>query len=126
MPVRENRVFHIFFPYYCYYFLIKQFKYILSNNTLKVEKEGKSYTEVVSLESALQSVSDKIGKNSIYKVTEARMAYRKKIINEMDFENEYEGIPCWIIRCENQVDGKETRFYINLINGNIDYQTSLS
>ncbi|MBQ3545004.1 MAG: hypothetical protein IJA34_08485 [Lachnospiraceae bacterium] len=101
-------------------------QYILLNNTLKFEKEGKSVSEVVSLESALQCVSDKIGKNSIYNVTEARMSYRRKIINDRQFENEYECIPCWIIRCENQVDGRETRFYINLINGNIDYKTSYS
>ena len=101
-------------------------QYILLNNTLKFEKEGKPAAEVVSLESALQSVSDKIGKNSLYNVMEARMAYRKKIINDRQFENEYECIPCWIIRCENQVDGRETIFYINLINGNIDYQTSYS
>ena len=101
-------------------------QYILYNNTLKFEKDGESVSKVVSLESALQCISDKVGRNSVYNITEARMSYRKKNINDMLFEQEYECIPCWIIRCENQVDGRETIFYIRLINGNIDYKTSLS
>ena len=39
---------------------------------------------------------------------------------KFEFMNE----PCWIIRCVNQTDMKETIFYINLINGKLDYVTS--
>lgn len=100
-------------------------EYCLYMNTLKQEKEGDNSDMVVSLDSALELISGHVGKNSMYKVKEARMAYRTEIINDADYENEYLEIPCWIIRCENLNDGRGVYFYINIINGNMDYVTVL-
>ncbi|MBQ3545005.1 MAG: hypothetical protein IJA34_08490 [Lachnospiraceae bacterium] len=102
--------------------------YVVYGNTLLNEKKGDSVEKVVSLKSALQLVSNQIGKNSVYEVIETKMAYRREIINDkcQNYNEEYEGKPCWIIICENQVDGSRTVFYINLINGQLDYQVLIS
>ena len=92
-----------------------------SGNGHCMECVGQPITEVISMESALQLVSDSIGMNSHYEVEEISMIFRRKIINDTLYQQEYTGIPSWKIRCINKADGKETRFYIDLKTGRLDY-----
>lgn len=95
-------------------------------NGFKVEETGDKSFEVVSLESAISQISNKIGQNSEYDVECIEMAYRQKIVKyETDYA-EFKGIPSWYIRCRNKNSGIATIFYINLMDGNISYQTDKS
>ena len=91
-------------------------------NGNEMEKIGEEFSKVVSLKSAFQLISEKIGKNSKYEVKEIAMIFKRKILNGTIYQEDIKGIPTWLIRCENKADGMETRFYINLNNGKLDYE----
>lgn len=95
-----------------------------SGNAKRMEYVGKPITKVVSLDSALEKISNSLGKNSKYKIEEISMIFRRKIVNDTLYQQEYTGIPCWKIRCTNIADGRETRFYINLKDGKLEYYLS--
>ena len=92
-------------------------------NGFEVEETGNKSYEAVSLKSALDKVSDKIGNNSKYEVQRIEMIYRQQIVTyETDYA-EFKGIPCWRIQCKNQSNDMITMFYINLFDGSISYST---
>ncbi|MDE6232095.1 MAG: hypothetical protein K2M60_01930 [Lachnospiraceae bacterium] len=94
-----------------------------TGNGFVVEETGKKSYEAVSLKSAMDKVSDKIGNNSKYEVQRIEMIYRQKIVAYENNYAEFKGIPCWRIQCKNQSNDMITMFYINLIDGSISYIT---
>lgn len=93
-----------------------------NGNTDLIEKTGDEIKQVISLESALDIISDQIGENSEYDISKIEIIYRRKIINQaMADGTEYTGIPCWKVTAKNQSDQKDTYFYIDLQNGTITY-----
>lgn len=95
-----------------------------TGNAKRMQYVGKPIKKVVSLDSALEKISNSLGKNSKYKIEEISMIFRRKIVNDTLYQQEYTGIPCWKIRCTNIADGRETRFYINLKDGKLEYYLS--
>lgn len=94
-----------------------------SGNRFTVEETGNKSDEVVSLNSAMDIVSDRIGNNSRYEVQSIEMIYRQQMIAyETDYA-EFKGIPCWRIQCRNESNDMITVFYINMFDGSISYIT---
>ncbi len=83
--------------------------------------EEKSFVECVSLQSALQLVSQSIGSNSEYKIFKIETIYRNKIIDGE--KNIFYGIPCWKISGRNITSDEEINFYVNMENGELDYES---
>lgn len=94
-----------------------------SGNGLVVEETGQKSYEVVSMKSAMDKVSEKIGSNSKYEVQRIEMIYRQQIVAYETDNIEFKGIPCWQIQCKNESNNMITIFYINLIDGRISYIT---
>ena len=93
-----------------------------SGNGLEMHQIGDGITKVVSLKSALEIISSNIGKNSKYEINEISMIFRRKIYDQTSYRENYLGIPHWLIRCKNVADGKEISFYVNLVNGKMEYK----
>lgn len=89
-------------------------------NVMKIERTGESSDKMVSMESALDKISDTIGSNSKYEIESMEMIYRQKI---KVLGSELTGIPCWLVRGKNKSNDVMTRFYVGLLDGRISYET---
>lgn len=87
------------------------------NGTI-VEKE--EITEMISLSSALELLSEKIGENTVYEVRGIELVYRNCEIPE-EQKAEIDDIlePKWKIITINQNDDKYTLFYVDVVTGEI-------
>lgn len=82
--------------------------------------ETKEISEMVSLESALDMLSEQIGANSVYDIYGIELAYRSTTPLK-DMASELDGIlsPVWKVIAKNQNDDKYTLFYIKVDTGEI-------
>ena len=86
-------------------------------NGSEIKETGEKITTSLSLAQALQIVSENIGMAVDYKVNSIELAYRVK---EQENPEEYYAYPVWEIEAVNNVDKKENRFYVNVVNGEIE------
>lgn len=89
-------------------------------NGYKVELTGEPSDRMVSMESAVDKISDTIGNNSKYDIESIEMVYRRKIVTLV---HEFKGIPCWKVRSRNLNNDTLTVFYVNLLDGQVSYET---
>lgn len=89
-------------------------------NGWKVEMAGEPSDIMVSMESALEKISDTIGNNSKYDIESIEMVYRQKIIS---LSKQLRGIPCWKVGSRNLNNDTFTAFYVNLLDGQVSYET---
>lgn len=82
--------------------------------------ENKEISEMISLGTALQILSEKIGENSIYDVYGVELIYRNCAITE-EHKDELDDIlsPKWKIITVNQNDDKYTLFYVDVVTGEV-------
>lgn len=95
-------------------------EFLGGGNGWKVEMAGEPSDRIVSMESALEKISDTIGNNSKYDIESIEMVYRQKIIL---LDEQLKGIPCWKVKCRNISNDTLTIFYVNLLDGKISYET---
>ena len=93
-----------------------------SGNGHEMSKIGEEITEVISLKSVLELISSKIGNNSQYEITEISMIFRRDVKERKLYQQEYTGIPHWLVRGKNLNDGREVRFYVNMADGKLEYK----
>lgn len=93
------------------------------NNYNKLIKTSKAITEIVSLDSALQALSENIGSNSRYEVKSIEMIYLRNALdgNILNTEN-WEGKPAWKVECTNDNDDTNYIFYVDMQTGRIQYE----
>ncbi len=83
-------------------------------------KTTKTITEIITLESALNLLSKKIGSNSVYDVYGIELTYREYVLPEDKKEDIDEVLkPVWKIITINQNDDKYTIFYVDVVTGDI-------
>ena len=75
-------------------------------------------TEIISLKKATEYISQKIGDNTVYTVLEIELSYVGKEITEEDSWFE-ELSPAWMFITVNQTNGKEVRFYVDALTGEV-------
>ena len=94
-----------------------------SNNYNKLIKTSKAITEIVSLDSALQALSENIGSNSRYEVESIEMIYLRNALdgNILNTEN-WEGKPAWKVACINDNDDSNYIFHVDMQTGRIQYE----
>ena len=74
--------------------------------------------KVISLDTALGLLSERIGENSVYDVHNVEMVYRAiYTLDEKNAEEIY--TPRWNVATINQNDNKYTIFYIDAVSGEI-------
>lgn len=95
-------------------------EFLGGGNGWKVEMSGEPSDRIVSMESALDKISYTIGKNSKYDIKSIEMVYRQKIIL---LDEQLKGIPCWKVRSRNLNNDTLTVFYVNLLDGQVSYET---
>lgn len=95
-------------------------EFLGGGNGWKVEIAGEPSDRIVSMESALDKISDTIGNNSKYDIVSIEMVYRQKIIL---LDEQLKGIPCWKVRSRNLNNDTLTVFYVNLLDGKVSYET---
>lgn len=81
----------------------------------KVEESENTYV-IISLDTALNNISDSIGENSQYKVKEIELGY--SATDDME-NNLISAKPVWIIYADNESDTRETRFYVDVRTGEV-------
>lgn len=94
---------------------VTQFWAISCNEQVEKMQE---ITEIVSLKKATEYISQKIGDNTVYTVLEIELSYVGNGITEEDrwFE---ELSPAWMFITVNQTNGKEVRFYVDALTGEV-------
>lgn len=95
-----------------------------TNFGIHIEQENTAMKEIISMESAIQILSEKAGQNSRYCVESIEMAYRQVVTDRID--NSYlvkmDCVPVWKILCRNDNDQKETVFYVDMKTGQLTYR----
>lgn len=86
--------------------------YVNYGNGEEVQDTGEPITECLTLDEAFTIVSENIGVAAEYTVNSIEISYRVK-------EDGY-GYPVWELETVNNVDKKETRFYVNAVSGEIE------
>lgn len=82
--------------------------------------ETQKITEMITMDEAIQILSDNIGENSVYDVYGIELVYRQCIIPETR-QGQVDAIlkPCWKMITVNQNDDKYTLFYVDVVTGEI-------
>lgn len=82
--------------------------------------ETEKITQMISMDKALQLLSEEIGENSIYDVYGIELVYRECAIPDERVE-QVDAIlkPCWKVITVNQNDEKYTLFYVDVVTGEI-------
>lgn len=86
------------------------------NRTVEVTD---AYSEILSPERAAEYLSQKIGDNTVYTVTGVELSYRIKDVGEAGGVEDEE-TPVWTFLTVNQTSGQETRFYVDVVTGQVD------
>ena len=85
-------------------------------NLNRKAEESEKTNVIVSLDTALNNISDSIGENSQYKVKAIELGY--SAIDDME-NNLISAKPVWIIYADNESDTRETRFYVDVRTGEV-------
>lgn len=121
MKEQEKRM--ISYDLACLYIMGKNQRgdYMNYTQNKNIEEVGEGITKCIPLKYALEIVSNNIGVASSYKVKSIGIAYRTVVEKADAIENnEYSAYPVWEIETENEMDHKETRFYVNAVDGTIE------
>ena len=86
--------------------------YVNYGNGKEIQDTGEVITECLTLEEALTIVSENIGAAAEYTVNSIEISYR--------IRGDGYGYPVWELETVNNVDKKETRFYVNAVSGEIE------
>lgn len=88
-----------------------------------IEKAGEELHNIVSLDSALNILSENIGENSTYSVYGIEIVYQISDDASSTEENKiYYGKPVWKIMSKNLNDDKYTWFYVDLQTGELNHR----
>lgn len=90
---------------------------LLCNNEVQ---EMQEISEVIPLERATEYISRKVADNTVYTVNRIELSYKGK--EEYTEDGSYYEIwtPKWIFFTTNETNGKETRFYVDVVTGEVD------
>ena len=90
---------------------------LLCNNEVE---EMQEISEVIPLESAAEYISRKVADNTVYNVNKIELSYKGK--EEYAEDGSYYEIwtPKWIFFTTNETNGKEVRFYVDVVTGEVD------
>lgn len=89
-------------------------------------EEIQEITEIISLERAAEYISQKIGDNTVYTVEEIELSYVGKSVEEEgeDYSVLVEEMwPAWLFITVNNTNGKEVRFYVDAVTGEVSKRT---
>ena len=90
---------------------------LLCNNEVE---EIQEISEVIPLERATEYISRKVADNTVYTVNKIELSYKGKE-EWTEGESYYEiWTPKWIFFTTNETNGKETRFYVDVVTGEVD------
>lgn len=78
---------------------------------------------VVPLERATEYISRKIGNNTVYTVKGIELSYVGKYVEKEDGNRSEKMIPAWMFTTVNETNGKEVRFYVDAITGEVSQRT---
>lgn len=90
---------------------------LLCNNEVE---EMQEISEVIPLESAAEYISRKIADNTVYNVNKIELSYKGKEESAEDGEHYEIWTPKWIFFTTNETNGKEVRFYVDVVTGEVD------
>lgn len=82
----------------------------------RIVEETETYEKIISPEKALAYVSEKIGNESTYEITGMELSYTTI---EIDGETITESTPVWMIFAINETTDQATRFYVDVITGEV-------
>lgn len=94
--------------------------YVNYGNGEKIQDTGDVITQCLTLDQALTTVSEKIGVAADYTINSIEIAYRVKEDTSKNPKSDLYGYPVWEMETVNNVDKKETRFYVNAVNGEVE------
>ena len=87
----------------------------VGNNTVT---ETNTVDSIISLGEALHNLSDSVGDNATYTIKNIKLAYRNVEKNEE--QGIYDAHIVWEIETINDVDNKESRFYVDAVKGDVE------
>lgn len=96
---------------------ITYFSGFIRNNIVDIDE---TYEKILSPETAMEYVSEKIGDATVYNVTGMELSYAsryKEKTGVTDADRTIIHSPVWTILAENKSDGHKTRFYVDVITG---------
>lgn len=96
---------------------------LLCNNEVE---EMQEISEVIPLESAAEYISRKIADNTVYNVNKIELSYKGKEKSAEDGEHYEIWTPKWIFYTTNETNGKEVRFYVDVVTGEVDIRKDMN
>lgn len=79
-------------------------------------KVNETYETILSPEVAIEYVSQKVGNETTYEITGMELSYVSK---ELNGDATISSMPVWMIFAENQTTEQETRFYVDVVTGQV-------
>lgn len=80
-------------------------------------EETQNISEIISPEKAAEYISQKIGGNTVYTITGIELSYSEVKIDEENVI--YQAAPVWMFIAANKTNGRETRFYVDAVTGEV-------
>lgn len=77
-------------------------------------------SKVIPLERAAEYISQKIGDNTVYTVKEIELAYMGKYVEPEDGRSYETLTPKWIFFMTNETSGRDIRFYVDVVTGEVE------
>ena len=87
-----------------------------------IEETGE-ILEVIPLKRATEYISQKIGDNTVYTVKEIELSYMGKKAKTEDGRYCEIWTPKWIFFTTNETSGKDVRFYVDVVTGEVETRT---
>ncbi len=78
-----------------------------------------TYKKILSPERALANVSEEIGEASQYDVWGVELMYKVRESTDENGKVQKEASPKWMVLATNRTDGRETRFFVDVITGEV-------
>ena len=85
-----------------------------------IKEEGEEISQILPVSEILKIVSDRIGENSVYKINKLKLIYRMDVDGNVD-ELKNTGNIYWLVSGINNNDNMNTYFFVNALNGKLDY-----
>lgn len=91
-------------------------------DAIKIEKKQEAINKIITLDTAMQLLSENIGVESQYTINSIELMYKVKAESDDGNFGEddviiYNGYPVWAITALNNKDNHTQRFYINAVDG---------
>lgn len=90
--------------------------FVCNKNVEKLQE----ISEIIPLKSAAEYISQKIGDNTVYTVKEIELAYMGKYTEKEDGSYYEIWTPKWIFFTTNETSGKDVRFYVDVVTGEVE------